>query len=321
MPPTSSAVASRRLSELLVHHHGADAVVRDTPPAAARRPPRTGRMCDALHAASAGLDAVLQVEGGVGGLRVGGGQREQALLGGGQRQLGVDRRCLRLGGAVGSADAGHLGQEDAACRPAGRWPTLVATSSMVRLKASPVGEKPKGDSSTMAPMSIARGWPRRPPCAPGRCAGSPPRRRCPPGRAVRKLPDATRTVESAMGVLGRPCAEGGLDLVTQLAGGLLRAVQRHRVGDAHAVAECARRGPWRASCSLTWGRKPCTNTIFTPMALHNGQVLGQAAEVCRRQSLHRQCPPRRSGRGTRGCKAQPSGTRARRCEVSKTEVS
>ena len=31
--------------------------------------------------------------------------------------------------------------------------TLVATSSMVRLKASPVGEKPNGDSSTMAPKS------------------------------------------------------------------------------------------------------------------------------------------------------------------------
>lgn len=33
---------------------------------------------------------------------------------------------------------------------------LVATSSMVRLKASPVGEKPKGESSTMAPESMAR---------------------------------------------------------------------------------------------------------------------------------------------------------------------
>ncbi len=32
----------------------------------------------------------------------------------------------------------------------------VATSSMVRLKASPVGEKPKGESSTMAPMSSER---------------------------------------------------------------------------------------------------------------------------------------------------------------------
>ena len=31
--------------------------------------------------------------------------------------------------------------------------TEVATSSMVRLKASPVGEKPKGESSSRAPMS------------------------------------------------------------------------------------------------------------------------------------------------------------------------
>ena len=34
--------------------------------------------------------------------------------------------------------------------------TEVATSSMVRLKASPVGEKPKGESSNIAPMSSTR---------------------------------------------------------------------------------------------------------------------------------------------------------------------
>lgn len=37
--------------------------------------------------------------------------------------------------------------------------TLVATSSMLRLKASPVGEKPNGDSSTSAPMSSVRWMP------------------------------------------------------------------------------------------------------------------------------------------------------------------
>ena len=37
--------------------------------------------------------------------------------------------------------------------------TEVATSSMARLKASPVGEKPKGDSNTIAPMSRVRVMP------------------------------------------------------------------------------------------------------------------------------------------------------------------
>ena len=82
--------------------------------------------------------------------------------------------------------------------------TLVATSSMVRLKASPVGEKPKGESSTMAPMSSERLMPAmsilrtRP-----ECWKSTPST-MPTGRAVMKLPEITRTVEPAMGVLGRP---------------------------------------------------------------------------------------------------------------------
>jgi hypothetical protein len=45
----------------------------------------------------------------------------------------------------------------------------------------------------------------------------------PTGRAVRKLPETTRTVALAIGVLGRPWREGGLDLEAQLAGGFLRA--------------------------------------------------------------------------------------------------
>ncbi|MCY1556206.1 hypothetical protein D9M68_929370 [compost metagenome] len=80
----------------------------------------------------------------------------------------------------------------------------VATSSMVRLKASPVGEKPKGESSTMAPMSSVRWMPSvstlrtRP-----EWMKSTPSIR-PTGRAVMKLPEITRTVAPAMGVLGRP---------------------------------------------------------------------------------------------------------------------
>ena len=82
--------------------------------------------------------------------------------------------------------------------------TDVATSSIVRLKASPVGENPNGDSSTIAPMSSVRVMPAtstlrtRP-----ECWKSTPSR-MPTGRAVMKLPLITRTVESAIGVLGRP---------------------------------------------------------------------------------------------------------------------
>ena len=81
----------------------------------------------------------------------------------------------------------------------------VATSSIVRLKASPVGEKPNGDSSTTAPMSIALRMAdastlRTTPL----CMKSTPST-MPTGRAVRKLPDTTRTVALAIGVLGRPC--------------------------------------------------------------------------------------------------------------------
>ena len=82
--------------------------------------------------------------------------------------------------------------------------TLVATSSIVRLKASPVGEKPKGDSSTMAPKSSVRRMPAastlrtRPECWKSTPSTTPT------GRAVMKLPEITRTVEPAIGVFGRP---------------------------------------------------------------------------------------------------------------------
>ena len=81
----------------------------------------------------------------------------------------------------------------------------VATSSIVRLKASPVGEKPKGLSSTSAPISMARwmaAWSTRR-TRPLWMKSTPST--MPTGRAVRKLPDTTRTVALAIGVLGRPC--------------------------------------------------------------------------------------------------------------------
>ena len=68
-----------------------------------------------------------------------------------------------------------------------------------------MGEKPNGDSSTSAPMSIARWMAAR---VDARtmplCMKSTPST-MPTGRAVRKLPETTRTVALAIGVFGRPC--------------------------------------------------------------------------------------------------------------------
>ena len=60
--------------------------------------------------------------------------------------------------------------------------------------------------------------------------------------------------------------ERRLDLEAQLAGGLLGAVERDRVGDAQAVADSATRGPSSAAARSTCGRKPCTSTSLMPIA-------------------------------------------------------
>ena len=106
----------------------------------------------------------------------------------------------------------------------------------------------------------------------------------PTGRAVMKLPEITRTVEPAIGVFGRPWLKRGLDLVAQLAGGFLGAVERHLVGDAHAV-RVARRVALGRSCSLTCGRKPCTSTTLMPMLLDQRQVLREVLQLAGRDRL------------------------------------
>ena len=134
------------------------------------------------------------------------------------------------------ADARHLGQEQ---QLVGRsaMAVLVATSSIVRLKASPVGEKPKGLSSTSAPMSMARRM-RRGVDAPHQAAV----------HEVDAVDDAHRPRGEEVarhhahrGVghrrVRQALRERGLDLEAQLAGGFLRGVQRHRVGDAQPMAE------------------------------------------------------------------------------------
>jgi len=82
--------------------------------------------------------------------------------------------------------------------------TEVATSSMVRLKASPVGEKPNGEINTIEPAAKVCVMPatstlRTKP----ECWKSTPSK-MPTGRAVMKLPEITRTVAPAIGVLGKP---------------------------------------------------------------------------------------------------------------------
>ena len=82
--------------------------------------------------------------------------------------------------------------------------TDVATSSMVKLKASPVGENPNGESNTMEPIfkvctmpatSTLRTKPE--------CWKSTPST-MPTGLAVMKFPEITRMVAPAIGVLGKP---------------------------------------------------------------------------------------------------------------------
>ena len=85
----SSAVASRSALELLVDHHGADAVVH-VDLQQQRAVDREGDDVAALHARLAGLDAVLQVEGGVGRAAAATGRLASSFFGRGQRQLGVD---------------------------------------------------------------------------------------------------------------------------------------------------------------------------------------------------------------------------------------
>ncbi len=72
---------------------------------------RKGNDVAALHAVFAGLDTVLQIEASVGRL-VGCGQGLQHLLGGGQRQLGVNRVVFRRRFLRPNANARHFGHEN-----------------------------------------------------------------------------------------------------------------------------------------------------------------------------------------------------------------
>ena len=92
--------------QLFVHHHGADAIV-GVDLQQRRAVHREGQDVAALHATLAGLDAVLEIEGRVGGLRRW-RQCGDQFLGVGQGQLGVDG-AFRV--AWVNANAGHFRQE------------------------------------------------------------------------------------------------------------------------------------------------------------------------------------------------------------------
>jgi hypothetical protein len=141
----------------------------------------------------------------------------------------------------------------------------VATSSIERLKASPVGEKPKGLSSTRAPDSMKRRmavWSTR--RTRPLCMKSTPST-MPTGLAVRKLPDTTRTVELAIGVLGRPCENAAS--ISKRSWPAASCAASSATGSVMRMP-CEKRDTWplAASCSVTWGRKPCTSTSLMPMA-------------------------------------------------------
>jgi hypothetical protein len=156
--------------------------------------------------------------------------------------------------------------------------TEVATSSIARLKASPVGEKPNGDSSTMAPPSSERRMPATSTLrtTPVLLKSTPSM--MPSGRAVMKLPEMTRTVEPAIGVLGSPWLKA--------ASISKRSCPAASCAQSSATASvmrwpCEYCGAWplAASCSLICGRKPCTSTSLTPMLWISARSVAMAASL------------------------------------------
>ncbi len=143
--------------------------------------------------------------------------------------------------------------------------TLQATSSIVRLNASPVGEKPSGESSTSPPLASTKrsasvSTLRTTPVS---CRSTPSM--MPIGRAVTKLPLMTRTLRVRHRGRRQALREGGLDIEADFAGGFLRALERGGVGDAQVVVElrlerlavpaapapaAANRAPARCGCPL-----------------------------------------------------------------------
>ena len=280
MPPTSSAVGLAQAFQLLVDDHGADAVVREDLQQQ-RAVGGEGQDVRALDAACAGLDAVLQVEGRCRWA----GSAPAARPAAARRRPARARcrwRCRRSSAFSRMPGISVMNSSLSACSA---MAVAVATSSIVRLKASPVGEKPKGLSSTSAPESMAR-----------RIATCVDRAHQAAVHEVDAVDDAHRprgeevARDHAHGGVGhrrirQTLRERGLDLEAQLAGSFLGAIQRHVVGDAHAVAAKRETWPLAASCSLTCGRKPCTSTSLMPIACRMARSCTKAVELARGDGL------------------------------------
>jgi len=88
------------------------------------------------------------------------------------------------------------------------------------------------------------------------------------------------------GGVGQALAERGLDLVAQLPGGLLGAVQRHLVGDADAVV-VPRLMPLGAQLLVHLGAKAVHQHHAHAHALDEGQVLRQVGQLARRNGFAR----------------------------------
>ncbi len=87
----------------------------------------------------------------------------------------------------------------------------------------------------------------------------------PTGRAVRKLPETTRTVALAIGVFGSPCEN---------AASISKRSWPAASWALSSATASVMRMPWlkrdvwplARSCSSTCGRKPCTSTSLMPIA-------------------------------------------------------
>ncbi|MCY1533662.1 hypothetical protein D9M68_690020 [compost metagenome] len=270
--------------ELFVDDHGADAVVH-VDLEQQRTVERKRQDVVALHAALAGLHAVLQVEGGVGRL-LRGRQRGQQLLGGGQRQFGVDRVVFALGQFAVHADARHFGQEDqlvgldrdghagrhffhrqverlAGRREAERRHEHHRAEVQRAANAGRVHLAHQARMLEVHPVDHAHG-----------------------ARGDEVARDHAHR-RAGHGRVGQALAEGGFDLVAQLARGLLRRVERHGVGDADAV---------RVLRLVALGRQLLVDLRAEAVhqhdldahALDQGQVLRDVLQLARRDGLARQ---------------------------------
>jgi hypothetical protein len=180
-----------------------------------------------------------------------------------QRQLGIDGVVLvgRAGGV--HAHAGHFGQEQQLVgleldRHAGGHFFHAEVEGLARGREAEGRDQHHGFGVQALRMPSTSTLRTRP-----ECMKSTPST-MPTGRAVRKLPEITHA-RTGHGRVGQALAEGGFDLVAQLAGRFLGAVQRNGVGDSHAVV-VTRLLALEAQLLVDLGRKPCTSTILTPMA-------------------------------------------------------